>query len=623
MLSNWIHNLFYNGEEERNNVNILNKQVKDLYKPCVLTQGQRLHNNQAEKINALRPNLLAFNEPITPPYTNTSPFVNTNTYAQYNAANTYANGDRYNNANTYATTNTYIKGSNYPRCIEGFGPIETTAKNTAEWQDTTNLSNDYSQKIDRYATEYPTLLAHGRLYSQATDRNTNYKENTLSLNKDINVKYNITADKEGCYKQAAGSDLLYQSDIKDVTLDTCKKRASDLAYAGFSIKSKTDGKLGCYLTNDVAGNKTAGIATRPQTSLAFKSDKSANIGGLLMNGQLGIFQDTKTLATDLTAVPGCNVDGSKILINPDTVVATWGGNCANNIKSELNYKCIDQSNGSKDPYLQMQMWDCGQGNPNQNMVYNSDSQTINVPGDNLCMDVLGAGTADGTKVIQYSCNGGSNQKWTYGIDKTLQPQNAPGKCLDLLNSNNANGAVLGIWDCNGGTNQKWDITRNGVMFAPIPPQAPAPPPPQAPAPAPPQAPAPAPAPAPTGPPAKNAAAIGFINAIGTYLDQILTTVQAITAANNQAADNYGLASYNYTTITKQQLSAAIAAINSNNYSQAIASINSAITNINNAVAFCVTSLVYINANQTTKDYVTGIGTNATQNANSAINALNS
>lgn len=337
MLSGWLHNLFYNDKEERNNVKLLNKQVKDLYKPCVLTQGKRLNNNQAETVNSLTSNLLAFNETITTPYANTSPFVNINTYAKYDVINTYANGDRYTNANTYATTNTYIKDSKYPaseRCgsrLEGFGTIKTTSKNNAEWQDTTNLRTDYAEKIDRYQTEYPSLIDHSRSYTQGTDRTTNYKENTRILNEDINMKYNITANKEGCYKQAPSADLFYQSDMNDVTLDTCKKRTSDLAYAGFSVKKKADGQMGCYLTNDIAGNKTSGIMTKSKTSLAFKTDKSANIGGLLMNGQLGIFQDKKTLATDLTAVTGCNVDGSKILINPNSITATWGGNCVNNI----------------------------------------------------------------------------------------------------------------------------------------------------------------------------------------------------------------------------------------------------------------------------------------------------
>ena len=289
------------------------------------------------------------------------------------------------------------------------------------------------------------------------------------MNEAIDAQYNITANKEGCYKQVAGAELVYQSDMSNVTLDTCKKRASDLAYAGFSMKPTAEGQLGCYLTNDVTGNKAAGISTKSQTSMAFKTDKNANMGGLLMNGQLGLFNGSTfdILTTDLTAVPGCNADGSKITINPNTVTATWGGNCVNTIKSELNGKCIDQNNGSKDPYLQMQMLDCVQGNPNQNMVYNNDTQNINVPGDNLCMDVLGAGTADGTKVIQYSCNGGTNQKWTYGMDKTLQPQNAPGKCLDY--STNENGAGLIIYSCHDALSQKWDITRNGAVVAPIPP----------------------------------------------------------------------------------------------------------------------------------------------------------
>ena len=299
---------------------IYTKKVKNLYKPSVLTQGQRLHNNQAAKITALTPNLLAFNEPITTPYSDTSPFINTNTYATYAPEQTYANGDRYSNANTYATKNTYLKGR------EGFGNMQTTAAG----QDTTNVSTNYAQKIDQYKADYPSLEERGRLYAQSTDRMTNYKQNTERLDEAIDRAYNITATKEGCYAQVAGSDLVYQSDMPTVTLETCKKRASDLAYAGFSIKPNADGQLGCSLTNDIAGNKAAGIATKPQTSLAFKTNKNARVGSLLLNGQLGLFNGSTTdiLDTDLTAVPGCSADNSSpTLINPASIVATWGGNC--------------------------------------------------------------------------------------------------------------------------------------------------------------------------------------------------------------------------------------------------------------------------------------------------------
>ena len=487
MLSGWLHNIFNYNENENENENEatvkhLNKKVKDLYNPCVLAQGQRLHAKQAEKVEALQPNLLAFNENVISPYANTSPYVNVNTYARYGSANvnTYANGDRYSNANTYATTNTYIKGRKYPpgdQCgnsVEGFETLatpRTNAKNSSELAETNNASANYGQKIDRYVTEYPSLLADSRMYvqgqgtgaqGQGTDRTKNIK---ATLNQAIGVNYDITADKEGCYKQT-DSVLDYQSDMTNVTVDTCKNRASEIGYAGFSIKKKTDGQLGCYLTNDLAGAKSGGLATKSQTSLAFKSDKNANLGSLLMNGQLGLFQDTLPLATDLTAVPGCDMKGGKILINTDSVVATYGSNCLNSIKSAYNNKCIDQNQGSTASGLQMQMWDCVPGHPHQNMKYNQTTQTINAPGNNLCVDVWNRGTGNGTKVSQYSCTGGSNQKWVYGADKTLRPQHTTGKCLDLLNNNNANGAGLGIWDCNGGANQQWDITQNGNILAP-------------------------------------------------------------------------------------------------------------------------------------------------------------
>jgi hypothetical protein len=128
----------------------------------------------------------------------------------------------------------------------------------------------------------------------------------------------------------------------------------------------------------------------------------------------------------------------------------------NAIKTMLNQKCLDQSNGRKDWALQAQVWDCGETNPNQDYTYNSD-KTISAPGSNLCVDVYGGQSGNGTSVIQWQCHRGPNQKWNYGVDKTLRPQHAPNKCLDVYGWNQANGAKLVIWDCHGGANQQWDI----------------------------------------------------------------------------------------------------------------------------------------------------------------------
>ncbi|MEV4116532.1 ricin-type beta-trefoil lectin domain protein, partial [Nonomuraea sp. NPDC049695] len=71
-----------------------------------------------------------------------------------------------------------------------------------------------------------------------------------------------------------------------------------------------------------------------------------------------------------------------------------------------------------------------------------------------CLDVNGAGTADGTAVIIWDCNGQNNQKWRLNADGTITAVGA-NKCLDVSGYGTANGTKVQIWTCTGGTNQKW------------------------------------------------------------------------------------------------------------------------------------------------------------------------
>ncbi|MEV6928140.1 lectin [Dactylosporangium sp. NPDC051485] len=68
-----------------------------------------------------------------------------------------------------------------------------------------------------------------------------------------------------------------------------------------------------------------------------------------------------------------------------------------------------------------------------------------------CVDVDHSGTADGTKVQLWSCNGSLAQAWT-PVNGTLQ---AFGKCLDVSNSGTANGTLVQLWTCNGSGAQQW------------------------------------------------------------------------------------------------------------------------------------------------------------------------
>lgn len=64
------------------------------------------------------------------------------------------------------------------------------------------------------------------------------------------------------------------------------------------------------------------------------------------------------------------------------------------------------------------------------------------------------GTANGSKVLIWECNGRNNQKWNINSDGTITNVNA-GLCLDACNATTNNGTSLVLWTCNGGTSQQW------------------------------------------------------------------------------------------------------------------------------------------------------------------------
>ena len=80
-----------------------------------------------------------------------------------------------------------------------------------------------------------------------------------------------------------------------------------------------------------------------------------------------------------------------------------------------------------------------------------------------CVDVAAAGTANGTAVQLYDCNGSTAQQWTVGSDQTIR---ALGKCLDLTSAGTANGTQAQLWDCNGTGAQKWSGRPGSTLVNP-------------------------------------------------------------------------------------------------------------------------------------------------------------
>jgi hypothetical protein len=81
-----------------------------------------------------------------------------------------------------------------------------------------------------------------------------------------------------------------------------------------------------------------------------------------------------------------------------------------------------------------------------------------------CVDVAAAGTANGTAIQLYGCNGTAAQNWTVAGDGTLR---ALGKCLDVTSAGTANGTKIQLWDCNGTAAQVWQAQSNGTLRNPV------------------------------------------------------------------------------------------------------------------------------------------------------------
>ena len=80
-----------------------------------------------------------------------------------------------------------------------------------------------------------------------------------------------------------------------------------------------------------------------------------------------------------------------------------------------------------------------------------------------CLDVRGAGTADGTPVQIYTCNGTGAQSWTSQADRTLRALN---KCLDVSGGGTVNGTRVQLWTCNGTGAQIWAVQDDGSLRNP-------------------------------------------------------------------------------------------------------------------------------------------------------------
>lgn len=86
-------------------------------------------------------------------------------------------------------------------------------------------------------------------------------------------------------------------------------------------------------------------------------------------------------------------------------------------------------------------------------------------GNGKCVDARAAGTANGTVIQQYSCNGTQAQQFQFQLTSDgftrVNNRNDVTKAIDVTNVSAADNAGLQLWTYGGGTNQQWKAVSEG------------------------------------------------------------------------------------------------------------------------------------------------------------------
>ncbi|MFG1807585.1 RICIN domain-containing protein [Streptomyces sp. NPDC049040] len=128
-------------------------------------------------------------------------------------------------------------------------------------------------------------------------------------------------------------------------------------------------------------------------------------------------------------------------------------------------KCVDASGAGTANGTPLLQWTCG-GQANQQWQFSptdSGYYTItnrNSAADNQVIDDPASSGADGTALDTWTRDGGANQQWqpvAQSDGRYHFVSRASGKCLDITGASAADGTLVEQWACNGGSNQSFQL----------------------------------------------------------------------------------------------------------------------------------------------------------------------
>jgi endonuclease/exonuclease/phosphatase family metal-dependent hydrolase len=122
-------------------------------------------------------------------------------------------------------------------------------------------------------------------------------------------------------------------------------------------------------------------------------------------------------------------------------------------------KCLDVSEGGSADGTNIQLWTCN-GTGAQSFLIKSVGdgkyRLVN-RASNKCLDVAGMATADGTNIHLWTCNGSGAQSFSVeesgGVVRFVNTHS--NKCVDVARAGTNDGTNVQLWTCNGSNAQGW------------------------------------------------------------------------------------------------------------------------------------------------------------------------
>ncbi|WP_034261535.1 arabinofuranosidase catalytic domain-containing protein [Actinospica robiniae] len=183
-------------------------------------------------------------------------------------------------------------------------------------------------------------------------------------------------------------------------------------------------------------------------------------GGDNSNASIGSFFEGVVTSGEPT-------DAADNAVQADIVAAGYTGNSGGSPRGGTitlpGGQCVDvAADDSGGDLAHVQLWSCQSYAIDQHWTHNTDGSLETL---GRCLDIDGNGTAVGTKVELWDCNGVGGQKWIQQSNGALlNPQS--GLCLDDPSANTANGTQLQIYTCNGTVAQAFSVNGGGPIDAP-------------------------------------------------------------------------------------------------------------------------------------------------------------